>query len=153
LDALADAVGPAAEDEHLPAIGRRRLALVLVRRVEVRRVRLELGAAGVDALVDRDDAQLLARGAPRGLGGAGERRDAAVAHAAALEAAEVGLHRREAAGLLDADLVHRHLADLAEEPRVDAGEIVRALDREAELEGARELEDAVGAGDRDGALE
>ena len=37
LDALADAVRAAAEDDHLLAVGRARLALVLVRRVHVRR--------------------------------------------------------------------------------------------------------------------
>src|SRR5207247_4283330 len=52
LDSLADAVRPRAEDDDLAA--RRRLGLVLglVRRVEVRRRRLELRRAGVDAFVD-----------------------------------------------------------------------------------------------------
>ena len=57
LDALADAVGAAAEDHDLAPRGRVGLALVLVGRVEVRGVRLELGRAGVDALVDRGDAE------------------------------------------------------------------------------------------------
>jgi predicted signal transduction protein with EAL and GGDEF domain len=56
LDALADAVGAAAEDDDLAAVGRR-LALVLVGRVEVGRVGGELGGAGVDALVDRAHAE------------------------------------------------------------------------------------------------
>ena len=52
LDALPDPVRPAAEDHDLAAVRRPRLALVLVGRIEVGRVRLELGGAGVDALVD-----------------------------------------------------------------------------------------------------
>ena len=55
LDPLADAVGAAAEDHDLLAIGRRRLAFALVGGVEVGGVGLELGAAGVDPLVDRAD--------------------------------------------------------------------------------------------------
>ena len=63
LDALPDAVGPAAEDDDLAPRRRRGLALLLVRAVEVRRVRLELGGARVDALVGRAAAR--ARGAAR----------------------------------------------------------------------------------------
>ncbi len=61
LDSLPDAVGPAAQDDDLLAVGRRRLVLVFVGRVEVRRVALELGGAGVHALVHRRDAVLLAK--------------------------------------------------------------------------------------------
>ena len=53
LDALADAVRAAAEDDDLLPRRRVRLALLLVGAVEVRRERLELGRAGVDALVGR----------------------------------------------------------------------------------------------------
>ena len=68
LDALPDPVGPAAEDRDLGPVGAERFVLVLVGRVEVGRLRLELGGAGVDRLVDGDDAELLpapADGAPR----------------------------------------------------------------------------------------
>ena len=61
LDPLADAVRPAAEDDHLAAVGRLRLAFrraalprrALVGRVHVRGAGVELGGAGVDSLVDR----------------------------------------------------------------------------------------------------
>ena len=53
LDALADAVGARAEDDHLAAVAGRDLVLVLVGRVVVRRLGLELGAAGVDGLERR----------------------------------------------------------------------------------------------------
>ena len=57
LDALADAVRPAAQHHHLLAVGGLRLALLLVRRVHVRGARRELRGAGVDALVHRPDAE------------------------------------------------------------------------------------------------
>jgi hypothetical protein len=52
LDALADAVGAAAEDDDLAAIADLGLVLALVGGVEVGGVGDELGGAGVDALVD-----------------------------------------------------------------------------------------------------
>ena len=70
LDALADAVRAAAEDDRLLAIARLGLALgrlaeraALVGRVHVGRRRRELGRAGVDALEHRPHAQRAARGA------------------------------------------------------------------------------------------
>ena len=69
LDALADAVGPAAEHHDLLLVGRLGLALVLVGRVHVGGVGRELGRAGVDALVDRAHAQGAALLADRGVGG------------------------------------------------------------------------------------
>ena len=53
LDALADAVGAAAEDDDLLLVGRIGLAGVFEAAVEIRRERLELGRAGVDALERR----------------------------------------------------------------------------------------------------
>src|SRR5207245_2221316 len=72
LDALADAVGPGAEDDHLAAVGGRDLVLLLVGRVEVRRVGHELGRAGVHRLEGRGDAVPLAERADLQLGAAGE---------------------------------------------------------------------------------
>ena len=68
LDALADAVRPAAEDEHLAAARRRDLGLLVVGAVVVGRLGGELGRAGVDRLVDRPDAELPAPGPHVGLG-------------------------------------------------------------------------------------
>src|SRR5205085_3305096 len=63
LDALADAVGSAAQDDDLAPVGRlgfalgRSQAVALVTRIKVRRARFELGGACVDALEDRPDAE------------------------------------------------------------------------------------------------
>ena len=63
LDALADAVRAAAQDDDLAAVGRLGLALgrphavALVAGIEVGRARFELGGAGVDALEHRPDAE------------------------------------------------------------------------------------------------
>ena len=73
LDALADPVRPAAQDDDLAPVGRpaSHSALLaddagLVAGVDVGRARLELGGAGVDALEHRPDAQRRAgAGAPR----------------------------------------------------------------------------------------
>ena len=56
LDALADAVRPRAEDDDLAAVGGRRLVFLFVGRIEVRRVRDELGGARVDGLERGADA-------------------------------------------------------------------------------------------------
>src|SRR5439155_20119614 len=85
LDALPDPVRAAAEDDDLPL--RRRTGLVLarlVRRVEIGRVGLELGAAGVDGLVDR----LAAAGADGVLGRVEQLREAHVGEALLLERLE-----------------------------------------------------------------
>ncbi len=52
LDALADAVGPAAQNHDLLAIARVGLARALVAGIEVRREAFELGGAGVHAAED-----------------------------------------------------------------------------------------------------
>ena len=57
LDALADAVGAAAQDDHRFLVGNgQSFVLLLVGGVEVRSVGLELGRAGVHRLVGGDDA-------------------------------------------------------------------------------------------------
>ena len=67
LDALPDAVGPAAQDNDLPAVGRVRLVLGLAKagglvgRIHIGRDRLEFGGAAVDPLVHRIDAELAAQ--------------------------------------------------------------------------------------------
>ena len=59
LDALADAVGPAAQDHDLALVGWVGLAFLLVGGIHVGRRSGEFGSAGIDALVDRHDAELV----------------------------------------------------------------------------------------------
>jgi hypothetical protein len=97
LDALADAVGPAAQHHDLLAVGRLGLALVLVGRVHVGGVGGEFRGAGVHALVDRAHAQLLAQLAHGLVGGLEQLGQAAVGEALALEQAQRGVARCEGA--------------------------------------------------------
>src|SRR5262249_13648818 len=60
LNALADAVGSAAEDHDLLAIDRAGLAFALVAGIEVRGEALKLGGAGIDAIEYRTHSQTLA---------------------------------------------------------------------------------------------
>ena len=53
LDALADAVWPAAENHDLLSRRRLRLVLAFISRIQIRRERLKLGAAGIDGIENR----------------------------------------------------------------------------------------------------
>ena len=70
LDALADSVRTAAEDDDLLLVGLAGFVFVAVGRVEIRRVGFELGGAGIDEAVGRDDADGFAFGADVVFGGA-----------------------------------------------------------------------------------
>src|SRR5690348_13715313 len=77
LDALADAVGSAAED-HDPLFAwllGRRFVFLFVGAVVIRRVGLELGRAGIDRLVGGHDAAGLAAVADRHFAGVPDRRE------------------------------------------------------------------------------
>ncbi len=128
LDALADPVRPAAEDHDL--LARRStpaLVLVLVGRVEVRRVRRELGAAGVDHLVARGEcpaacarcADAPPRCARRAAPGGRRRSPSPWRRAAVAAAARRAATPRTRPRVDD-------LADVLEEPRVDAASARRA---------------------------
>ena len=53
LDALADAVGPTAQDDHLFLPGGSNLVFLLIGGIVVRGIGLKLGGAGIHQLVDR----------------------------------------------------------------------------------------------------
>src|SRR5471030_1126053 len=97
LDALADTVRTAAEDHDLVAARRCSFALFLVSRVEVSGVGGEFGRAGVNALVDREDFQLVTVATQVFLGHAQQLGQTHVGEAFALERSEesrVGKERR-----------------------------------------------------------
>ena len=125
LDALADAVGPAAEDHDLAPRARPGLAfggLVvaetrLVAAVEIGRARLELGRAGVDPLEHRVHAQRLAARRDRGLLAARQAGEAGIGEAHRLEL-EPALGILGQAACLHLLLGQHDAADLLEEPGI-----------------------------------
>jgi hypothetical protein len=144
LDPLADAVRPPAQDHHLAAAGGLGLALLLVRRVEVRGEGLELGGAGVDPLEDGVDPGRPA-GRPGGvLGGPGQPGDPLVREAQPLGPPPCRGVGREPGGEL------RFVVDdplhLPEEPRVDGGEPVDLRHGNPSPQGLPHPEDPVRAG-------
>ncbi len=136
LDALADAVRPAAEDHDLVARRGIGLALALVGAVEVGGERLELGRAGVDALVGRREVEVEARRAHGVLVDAEDRAELAVADAGPLQRAQhLG---GDAAQPAKPGRAHQldELRELRQEPGVDPGQLVQVFDRPAALQGA-----------------
>ena len=55
LDALPDAIRPAAEDDHFAIVRRRGLVVRFVGGIQIRREGFEFGRAGIDAIVGGDD--------------------------------------------------------------------------------------------------
>ena len=124
LDALADAIRAGAENDDLGLVGRRRLVLFVVGRVEVGRHGFELGGAGVDELEDGripfPSRSSLTCWMPAWPSQLPLRGDALVAQAEALELAQLlradFLWSRSGDGLLR----QRDLAHLMQEPGIHA---------------------------------
>ena len=149
LDALADAIRSAAQDDDLAAIGRlgfalRRIdAIAFVAGVEIGRVRLELGGAGIDALEDGTYAQAMpALDHVSGLH-AGERGEPLVGETLLLEIEQfLGAGRQAGGAHFRLDL--HELLDLAQEPRLVFRRLGNLLDRETVAERLGDHQDAVG---------
>ena len=88
LDALADAIRPAAQHHDFLAIGRLRFALFLVGRIHIRGVGGELGGAGIHAFIDRADAEFVTAAAHICLGDFEQMRQTPVGKALALQGAQ-----------------------------------------------------------------
>src|SRR5690606_22352084 len=138
-DALADAVGPAAEDDDLLAVGDLRLVGGgagegrLVGGVHVGGGGGELGGAGVDALEDRVDAEGFAKLADLFGVGPGERGEAGIGEAVRLQHAQIGRVLRQAV-LAHALFERDDGGDLLQEPGVDLAHGVHLLDGDAEAQ-------------------
>ena len=91
FDPLSDAVRPASQDHDLLAIRRGGFTLVLVGRVEIGRMRLELGGTGIHSLVDRPYVQAMTQGTHFVLALAPEFRQALVREAHSLGLTQPGL--------------------------------------------------------------
>jgi hypothetical protein len=144
LHALADPVGPAAEDDDGGSLERRDLVLVLVGAVVVRRPGSELRGTGVDRLRARAHTVLEPCGAYRVGSDAPEVRELAVAEAEPLDRPPVAPRqlghrcRRDRGARLADD------RDLVEEPGVDAGDLVEPFDADAAAQRGLEEEHALG---------
>ncbi len=148
LDALADAVRPAAEDHDLfplrggGLVGRRARERRLVGGIHVGGGRGELGGAGVDALEHRTHPERAPRRAHLRLAAAGEDREPRVREAHGLEAAE-GAGARRQAFRPDLGLGLDDAADLGEEPGIDLARGVDLLVAEPEPHRLRDLQQPV----------
>ena len=149
LDALADAVRAAAEDHDRRARHRRDLVFVLVGAVVVRRVRVELGRAGVDRLVGDAHAGRETRGAhgrprrrPRGYASCASEKPSRFARRQSARVMAVEADLGQPFALLD------DLQDLVAEPRIDARGLVHTFDRHEPPQRGLDLEDALGRGHR-----
>jgi hypothetical protein len=142
LDALPNAIRPAAEDHDRRFSGARRLALLIVASIEIRRGGWELAGTRVDHLVHGAHAQrppmlprcLLALAAQRAELRVGEAHPLHAAHLERVDLAECAI-----APLRIEQVVH-----LIEKPAIDLRELVDLLDRKSALERVLHLEDALG---------
>ena len=153
LDALADAVGPGAQDDGLGPGGGRRLRALLPGLVEVGGLRGEFPGAGVHPLDRRMQAPGLPLPGRLLLGGAAELADLGVGEAgpAALQQQLLGQDGQGEApqpALQDHDLLH-----LADEPGRDVGEPAQLGHGVAHLERPVDPEDPLGAGGQQVLLE
>ncbi len=150
FDALADAVGPAAQDHHLLAVGRlgfalgRGEAVALVAAVHVRRARGEFGGAGVDALEDRGHLQLFAQGPDIAGVLAGQHAEELVAKAHLLQTQQLGRGLGQAV-LAQPGLGLDQLLDLLQEPAVIGTAGMDLVDGEPVAERLGDHQQAIGA--------
>src|SRR5207248_108658 len=134
LDALPDAVRSATEHDDLPAAGGLRFALLLVRRIHVRRPGREFAGAGVDALVNRADAQRVATHADFRLALLPKMREAPVGKSHALERPQLVGAKIVELALFDRELGVDDLLDLRQEPAIDPRVVTNLFERHADAE-------------------
>ena len=146
FDSLADTVGSAAKNHHLGAIVRRRFVLALVGRIEVGREGLEFRAAGVDRFEHRHDRGLAPLERHRGFVEARELGDSAIRKAALLGLAQ---QRRVERTAPDSRLGFDDFGDRVDKPRVDAGQVMDFLARDAQAHRVGEVVKAVAIGQRE----
>ena len=145
LDPLPDPVGAAAEDHDLPPGGRLRLALLLVRRVEIGGACCKLGRAGVDALEHRPHAERDPT-VPDGVAGRAEQvREPPIGESAALQVEQLVASERLERRAPERLFPPHEVLDLGEKPRIDAGRGVDLVEREAATERVGDVPDAVRA--------
>ncbi len=146
LDALTDTVRAATDDHDLVAVGGVGLALLVIAGVHVGGVGGELGGAGIDPLVDREDVVAGAQFTHFTFGHTEDLGQTRVGEALALEAAqEVGIQAGHAALFHLLFQLHQ-LFNLHQEPGVNLGQAEYAVHGETSAEGVGDVEDTVAAG-------
>ena len=151
LDALADAVGAAAENDDLLLVRRRRLVRGaagkrhLIGRIHVSGRRGEFGGAAVDPFEHRPHAECAATRRDLVDRKAGEPAEPSVGEAHGFEPAQRCGRRRQSLGA-NLGLGFDDAADLRQEPRIDPAGGMDLLIAHAEPHGLRHFEDAVGRG-------
>ena len=148
LDPLTDPVRPAAENDDLLSVRRRRLTFRrraergFVGRIHIGRGRGEFGRAGVDALVNRPHAERLAQRPHIRLFLARQRREPRIREARRLERPEIrGVARQPMRPHLA--LQRHNVGELTQEPGVDFGRLESLLDAHAEPQRLSDLQQPV----------
>ena len=153
LDALADAVGAAAEDQHLAAVPGLHFVALFIGGVVIGRVGFEFRGAGIHQVEGGHDAHLLAQTADVGLGTLPHLGELTVGEAVFLGFAQdlrqLGVQGRHVVGqaeVADAGLHVHDVAHLADEPGVDARRLVDLFHAHAGQQGLAQGEDAARMG-------
>ena len=146
LDALADAVRAATEDDDLFLFLGLGFALLFIRGVHISRGRGELGGAGIHALVHRSHLGGVAPLAHLLFGDAEQLRQTTVGETLALPRAQAVGGRLAFALTLDLFLDLDQFRNLRQKPGVNVRECVDLLEVEALAEGIGQVPDALGAG-------
>ena len=145
LDPLPDPVGAAAQHDHLLPVGRRGFAFLFIGRIQVGGLRRKLGGAGVDALVDRAQPELMPPRPHGALVDLEEVRDPPVGEAHALQRAQVVARQLGERALFQPQLDVDDLLDLREEPGIDLRVPVDLLDRHSDAERIGDVPQPLGA--------
>src|ERR1041385_1993176 len=170
LDALADAIRTGAENHDLRFVGWLRLVFLFVSRIEIRRVRLELSAACVDALINGNQAERLAVRAHFVFGAFGQISETTIRESSFFKGAEQierDTLERGYALVPRANLIiigcrddsvprHRlylalnlhHLLQLIEKPWIDLRQTIYFIDRPAVLQRVSDVRETLRIGPR-----
>ena len=145
LDALADAVGPTADDNDLFPVTDVGLALLLVAGVHVGSGGLEFGGTGIHTLVDRAHAQIVPQLAEALLRHAQQIGQARIREALALEPEDGVVVQIRHAGGLKLLLFLDQILDLDQVPAVDEGVLEHLIHAHAPAESLADVPAAAGA--------
>ena len=139
-------LGPPPRIMILLAVGRIRLAFLVVGRVHVRGRRRELRGTGIDALVDGADSHGQTATTHAGFVDAEQRGEPAIGKALALECAHAIAFERGEALLAHRLLFPHQILDLRQEPRIDARQRMHFVELESGAEGISDVANPVRSG-------